>query len=114
MRATTVQVGANWLSGHHLHRRGPELAGLVVLAAVLQIAAGVGLAYVAGFSDVQDVLGRVSWPWIGAAVGGIVVSFLAYYFAYRGIYAVEDGHELARRQMVSVVTGGFGGFFAHG
>ena len=114
MRATTVQVGANWRSGHHLHRRGPELAGLVVLAAVLQIAAGVGLAYVAGFSDVQDVLGRVSWPWIGAAVGGIVVSFLAYYFAYRGIYAVEDGHELARRQMVSVVTGGFGGFFAHG
>jgi uncharacterized membrane protein YbhN (UPF0104 family) len=109
-----LQLRANWLSGHHLNRRGPELAGLVVLAAALQLAAGVGLAYVAGFSAVHDVLGRVSWPWIGAAAGGLVVSFVAYYFAYRGIYEVEDGHELARRQMVSVVTGGFGGFFAHG
>ena len=114
MRMAMPQVHANWLSGHHLDRRGPQLAGLVVLAAALQMAAGVGLAYVAGFSAVHDVLGRVSWPWIGAAVGGLVVSFLAYYFAYRGIYEVEDGHELGRRQMISVVTGGFGGFFAHG
>ena len=109
-----LQLRANWLSGHHLQRRGRELTGLVVLAAALQVAAAVGLAYVAGFSAVHDVLGRVSWPWIGAAGGGLVVSFPAYYFAYRGIYEVEDGHELARRQMMSVVTGGFGGFFAHG
>jgi uncharacterized membrane protein YbhN (UPF0104 family) len=109
-----LQMRANWLSGHHLHRRGRELAGLVALAAALQMAAAVGLAYVAGFSAVHAVLGRISWPWIGVAVGGIVVSFFAYYFAYRGIYEVEEGHELARRQMISVVTGGFGGFFAHG
>jgi uncharacterized membrane protein YbhN (UPF0104 family) len=109
-----VQLRANWLSGHHLHRRGPELAGLMVLTAVLEAAAAVGLAYVAGFSAVGETLRRVSWPWIAVAFGGIAVSLPSYYFACRGVYRVEDGHELGRRQMIAVVTGGFGGFFAHG
>lgn len=109
-----MQLGANWLTGHHLHRRVTQLTALLVLAAVLEMAAAVGLTYVAGFSAVYSVLTRVQWPWIAASVVAVVVSFVGYYFAYRGIYQVEDGHRLRRSQMISVVTGGFGGFLAHG
>jgi hypothetical protein len=39
---------------------------------------------------------------------------VGYYFAYRGIYSVEGGPGLGRREMIAVVTAGFGGFLAHG
>jgi hypothetical protein len=95
------------------HRRSRVVA-LLVLAAALQVAAAVGMAYVAGFAQVQHALGQVSGPWIAAVVGVLVVSFLGYFAAYRGIYRVEDGPRLARREMIAVVAGGFGGFLAHG
>jgi hypothetical protein len=59
------------LSGHHLDRRGSALASLLVLAAVLQLAAGVGLAYVAGFSSVRAVLGDVHPVWFAALAGAL-------------------------------------------
>lgn len=102
------------LSSHYIHRRSSRLAALILLAAVLEVGAAAGMAYVAGFSAVHAVIGRVSWAWIGAVVGGIAVSFLGYFFAYRGIYHVNDGPRLSSRQMRAVVTGGFGGFLAHG
>lgn len=103
-----------WVSGHHVHRRQTALALLALLVAVLDVAAAVGLAYVAGFAEVQTALGDIVWPWLGATAGGILVSFAGYYAAYRGIYRVEDGPRLNRRQLVAVVVGGFGGFLAHG
>ena len=101
-------------SAHLLKRRGPQLTGLLVLAAVLEVAAAVGMAYVAGFSEVRAVLARWSAPWLAVVVGAIVVSFVGYFWAYRGIYRVEEGPRLGRREMIAVVTGGFGGFLAHG
>ena len=53
-----------WLSTPHVHRRGTELALLVLLAALLQLAAGTGLAYLAGFSRVQAALGHLHWTWL--------------------------------------------------
>jgi uncharacterized membrane protein YbhN (UPF0104 family) len=85
-----------------------------VLALVLQVAAAVGLAYVAGFSEVHRALTRFSWPWIVAVVAGLAVSCVGYFFAYRGLYRVEGGPHLPFRVMAAVVAGGFGGFFAHG
>jgi hypothetical protein len=41
-----------------MKRRGTELSLLIALAAVLRLAAGVGMAYVAGFSRVHAVLGH--------------------------------------------------------
>lgn len=90
------------------------MSALLVLAAALQMSAAAGMAYVAGFSEVGSALTRLSWPWLVASAGGVGVSFVGYYFAYRGIYEVEGGHRLRKRQMLSVVTGGFGGFLAHG
>jgi hypothetical protein len=97
-----------------MEHRGTALAALVVLAAVLQVAAGVGLAYVAGFSSVRAVLGGFDWVWIMALIGALGVSFAGYYLAYQGIFTVDGGPTLKGSQMRMVVTVGFGGFLAHG
>lgn len=96
-----------------LHRRQPELAGLIILAAVLEIGAAVGISYVAGWHEVESTIDRFSWPWILATVGGLALSFFGYYFAYRGIYRTEDGPDLSRHDLRAVVVAGFGGFLSH-
>jgi uncharacterized membrane protein YbhN (UPF0104 family) len=98
----------------HVERHGAELALLVALAALLELAAGVGLAYVAGFSQVRAVVGDVHWGWLGVLAGALVVSFAGYFLAYQGIFRVEGGPRLPRRQMYAVVAAGFGGLLAHG
>lgn len=110
---TQVKVTALF-SAHLLGRRRSQLSALMLLAAVLEVAAAVGLAYVAGFSQIHAALNRWSALWLAVMVGAIVVSFVGYFWAYRGIYRVEQGPRLRFRQMISVVTGGFGGFLAHG
>lgn len=109
-----VRLPTGWISGHHVHRRTTRLGALLLLAAALDVAAGVGLAYVAGFAAVDDALHRVSWPWLVGLAVSIAVSFAGYFVAYRGIYQVEDGPRLSPGQMWSVVMSGFGGFLAHG
>jgi len=101
-------------SAHHVDRKPVALAALVALAAVLQVGAAVGLAFVAGFDDVRHVLARVEWPWLVASAATLAVSFVGYYFTYRGIYRVDDGPGLSRPQLRAVVIAGFGGFLAHG
>jgi hypothetical protein len=87
---------------------------LVALAAVLQVSAGVGLAYVAGFSNVRAVLGDFDPVWLAALVGALGLSFAGYYWAYEGIFKVAGGPTLKGSQMRTVVAVGFGGFLAHG
>jgi uncharacterized membrane protein YbhN (UPF0104 family) len=103
-----------WLSVPHMSRCGAGLSVLIALAVLLQLAAGVGLAYVAGFSQVSAALGNIRWVWLFALVGGLLVSFAGYYCAYQGIFRVEEGPTLSGRHMLAVVVAGFGGFFAHG
>lgn len=96
-----------------MDRRGVELAGLIVLAGLLDVAAGTGLAYVAGFGATWSVLRHPDWSWLAAMAGALCVSFAGYYGAYRGIYGAESGYRVPRRQLFALVTAGFGGFFAH-
>jgi uncharacterized membrane protein YbhN (UPF0104 family) len=86
----------------------------LVVAGLLQLAGGAGSAYLAGFSAVDRALGSFDWPYLVALVEALGLSFVGYYFACRGVYRVEGGPDLRRRQMRSVVTAGFGGFLAHG
>lgn len=102
------------LSGHHVNRRGTALALLLVLAAFLQLAAGTGLAYVAGFSNVRAALGNFHPVWLAALVGALGLSFAGYYYAYEGMFTVAGGPTLKGWQMRTVVTTGFGGFLARG
>jgi hypothetical protein len=105
---------SRFFSAHHLERRGVILSVLVVLAVLLEVAAGVGLAFVAGFSEVRAVLGQFDWPWLIGLFGALFISFAGYYYAYRGIFHVNGGPTLSRGQMHAVVAAGFGGFLAHG
>lgn len=102
------------LAKSHLHEKRLELGGLVVLAVVLQVAAGVGMAYVAGFRVMDHVLAGVRWPWVGGVAGGLLLASVGSYYATSGIYQVGDGPRLRRRQLRSVVIAGFSGFLARG
>lgn len=63
-------------------RKGPQILLLVALAAVLQIAAGVGMGFWSGADQMNLLLGRFNAYWLGAMVVGLLVSFLGYYFVY--------------------------------
>jgi uncharacterized membrane protein YbhN (UPF0104 family) len=109
-----VDISLPRLSVVHLRHRGSVVAALVVVAVLLEVAAGAGLAYVAGWSKVRAVLADVDWVWLVVLVGALLISFVGYYYAYQGIFRVESGPALPRRQMFAVVAAGFGGFLAHG
>jgi uncharacterized membrane protein YbhN (UPF0104 family) len=104
-----MEVSLPRVPRHHLERRKTALVTLLVLAAVLQLSAGSGLAYIAGFSSVRAVLGDFQWVWLVALVGALGVSFAGYYY-----FTVANGPALLGPQMRAVVTVGFGGFLAHG
>ena len=95
-------------------RRTSALAVLIGFAVLLELAAGTGLSYVAGFDHVRAALGRFDAAWLILLVGALLVSFVGYHFAYRGIFRVEGGPVVRGRQMRAIVAAGFGGFLAHG
>jgi uncharacterized membrane protein YbhN (UPF0104 family) len=103
------------LPRHHVGSEPRRLALLTGLAALLYLAGGVGMGYVAGFEAVRRTLERPDWPWLAASCGAVLLAFAGYYFAYRGVGRVEGGAEdLDARSRLAVVTAGFGGFLAHG
>ena len=113
----TKEAGTRLLprvTGHHIDSRRRTLVMLLVLAAALQLAAAVGLAYIAGFSNVRAALGKFDPVWLAALVGALGVSFAGYYYAYEGIFTVAGGPALRGWQMRTVVTTGFSGFLAQG
>lgn len=102
------------LSISYVNRRAVDIAGLVLLAFSLDVAAAVGLCYVAGFHTVYGRLGDFSPIWLVPVCGGIALSFVGYYFAYKQTYHTEGGPDLPREDLAALVVAGFGGFFAHG
>ncbi len=101
-------------SVHYLDHRGSQLGLLAGFTALLQLAAGTGLTYTVGFDRVASVIQHPDWPYVVPVLVALVISFVGYYFAYRGIYRMEGGPDLPGSQMRAVVTAGFGGFLAHG
>lgn len=96
-----------------MDRSAAEVARVIALAGILDVVAGTGLAYLAGFGETWSVLRRPDWPWLVGMAGALAVSYTGYYFAYRGIYRAENGYELPRKWLRAVVTAGYGGLFAH-
>lgn len=103
-----------WASAHavNLSRRGIVL--VLVASLGLQLAAGVGLAYAAGFEAVRDVFSQFSGPWLLGIAGSLVVSVLGYYESYLGVFGSAANWSLPRRQVWAVALAGFGGLLAHG
>jgi hypothetical protein len=112
----SVRLPSLLRSGHLLDRRGNAIGLLIVLAVLLELAAGTGLAYVAGFGAVQHILPHfwLDWDWLAGLAGALIVSFAGYYFAYEAVFSVEGGPKLSARKMRSIVAAGFGGFLSHG
>ncbi len=100
------------LRGSLVERRPATLGVLVALATLLELAAGAGLAYVAGFASMRGVLARFDWVWLLAVAGALLVSFAGYYHAYLGIVRVEGGPVLPAWQLRAVVVAAFGGFLS--
>lgn len=101
-------------SAHQVNRQWKQLAGLVLLAALVYAAAGVGMAYVAGFGAVHRRLDHAQWWWLAPSFAAVLVAFCGYFFAYRAVKGAEDGPQMKPRSLLAVVTAGFGGFLAHG
>lgn len=97
-----------------LSTRASRIAALVLLAGALQLAAGIGVAYLAGFDAVDRALGHFEGVWLVAMVVSLSISFVGYYFVYEEIYEVEGGPGLRPAQLWAAVVAGFGGFLAHG
>jgi uncharacterized membrane protein YbhN (UPF0104 family) len=104
----------SWLFRHHLYSRKRGFATLVAIAALLYLAGGVGMSYITGFDAVHRRLVRPDWPWLLAALGGVVVAFVGYYMAYRGIDRVGGKPRLKPRELLAVAMAGFGGILAQG
>ncbi|HET8600607.1 MAG TPA: hypothetical protein VFL99_09800 [Segeticoccus sp.] len=103
-----------WLSANALHVGRRALFTLLLTTLALQLAAGVGLSWVAGFEAVRTALTHVTWPWLLVLVAGLVVSFVGYDNAYRGTFAGTPRWSLPSKEMALVAVAGFGGFLAHG
>ncbi len=102
------------LSGHRLDSGFAEVALVAGLAVFLELAAGTGLAYLAGFGTVRAALAGFQWPWLTGLFGALFISFVGYHYAYQGIFRVGGGPALSGKQMHAVVAAGFGGFIARG
>jgi hypothetical protein len=110
----TVRLDRLRIRGHLAGTRRSHLVAIVALAFVLEVGAGVGMAYVAGFHEVRAALSRFSAIWLLALIGALAISFVGYHFVYRDLYAIDGGPDLSPRQMRAVVAAGFGGFLARG
>lgn len=99
---------------HHLDCSRRDLTILMMLAVALQVAAAIGLSFIAGWSNVWNTAQNFHWIYLVWVAGGLAVSFTGYYFGYRGVYRAENGPRLTARQMRAVVTASFGGFLGQG
>jgi hypothetical protein len=113
---TPIKIAALLRSGHLIDSRAAEIGLLICLAFALELAAGTGLAYIAGFASVQQVLPHfwTDWTWLAGVAGSLAVSFYGYYLAYDGIFSVEAGPQVPGPRMRAIVAAGFGGFLSHG
>jgi uncharacterized membrane protein YbhN (UPF0104 family) len=90
------------------------LGVFVLLAAIVALAATIGVAWVAGWDAVLDRLRRPEPAWFAAAFGAELVAYVAYVLAYREVARVERGAELKLPQAAAIVAAGFGVFVAAG
>ena len=94
--------------------RSHKVTLLVVVAALLATAALVGLAWVAGYGRVWQLLRHPGWGWLGAAAAAEAFAYLGYTFAYREVVRAERGPELGVPKAAALVATGFGVFLEGG
>jgi len=99
---------------HHRDQEPRHVALFLSVGALLALAAGIGVAWVAGFSDVVASFRTPSLPWFPLALSGAVAANLGYALAYREIARVDQGMPLGRLRAGALVATGFGIFVPRG
>lgn len=102
------------MARHGLPKGKLEGAALLLLAAILALAALVGVSWAAGFRDVAHGLRHARPAWLALAFGAETLAYLGYAVAYREVARVEEGPKFARRGAAALVAAGFGPFVAGG
>lgn len=83
-------------------------------ATVLELAAGIGLSYVAGFAHVASVLTRFHGHWLIGVGAGLAASFFGYYLVYLVVFSMDADRVPPGTQVGALSAIGFGGLLAHG
>jgi uncharacterized membrane protein YbhN (UPF0104 family) len=96
------------------HRSTTELALYLALSGALSLLAVVGVAWAAGFHQVEERVRDYHLEWLALALAAEIVAYLGYTFAYREVARVEEGPGFGRRHAAALVVTGFGAFVARG
>ena len=97
-----------------MERTRVESLFFVVASTLIALGTLFAVAWVAGFDHVAARLREVDPVWFATAFGAQAVAYLGYVLAYREVARVEDGFDIATRDVVAAVTAGFGPFVARG
>lgn len=103
-----------WLSSHHLDHTRRELALSVAAAGLLALGGLAGVAWIAGFGRLGELLRQASWPWYPAALGLEAVAYVGYTLAYRALASADEGPTVRLPRVVAAVASGFGLFIPRG
>ncbi|MFN2627498.1 MAG: hypothetical protein ABR569_02525 [Gaiellaceae bacterium] len=98
----------------HLEHGRRTLAVFVLGAAVLSLAALVGVASAAGYGQVWDRLRDVQLRWLVIALAGECLAYLGYIVAYREVSRIEEGPPIGASDAAALVSTGFGAFVVQG
>lgn len=118
---TRSAVSGSWRRGfaellrrHHLDHGIRAVAFFLVLGSVLALAAGIGVAWAAGFQRVASDLRSPSWLLLPLALAGAGAAHLGYLLAYREVAHVDEGLRIGIPRAGALVATGFGAFFPRG
>jgi uncharacterized membrane protein YbhN (UPF0104 family) len=81
---------------------------LLTVGAVLSLAGLALITWIAGWPNVWKTLLHADWVFALVAPVAVAVSHLGYTVAYREVARVEGGPQLSVREVVAIVTTGFG------
>ncbi|HZS23704.1 MAG TPA: lysylphosphatidylglycerol synthase domain-containing protein [Gaiellaceae bacterium] len=97
-----------------MERTRAESLAFVVASTAIALGTLVAVSWVAGFEHVLHRLQAVDPIWFATAFGAQIVAYVGYVLAYREVARVEDGCDIATKDVVAAVTAGFGPFVARG
>jgi hypothetical protein len=99
---------------HHLDHGPASVASFLVLGIALALAAGVGVAWDAGFGTVAHLLRHPNFFLLILGLAGAAAALVGYVLAYREITRVDAGLEIGLPRTGALVATGFGMFVPRG